>query len=536
MVLRKFVTMFALVAASLFGVASANAKDLYVAGNSSRTSGGTSCGNALSVAWFNNSSSWGSASNQIGPGTTVYLCGVFNGRAGEQLLFVRGSGSASSPIVIKFTPGAVLSAPYWSGNGAIHMSGVSHVIVDGGSNGVIKNTANGTGRAYRQQSVAIQAGGCNNCTVQNITIQDLYVRTSATDLAPTHTVHCVYWHLANNFTINHITCHDASWAIAGDGNNFTLTNSNIYHVDHGVAFGAVGKMGGVSIHNNHFHDFANWDSPTNTYHHDGIHLWGQNGGTITSGAIYSNTFDGDFGVNVTGHVFLQDSIQHVSVYNNTFVTPSTRVNYCVEVYASSTSLPGGPATGNSVYNNSINAGSRRAGSALWANNQLSFTAVNNILAGGSSNISIQGGSRSSTGINNNVYRDLFAEFGDRNTFGLNKSSYYVLSTWRAACHCDSASKLLIGAQTTAFSAAVPPSGTAVTAALTTAGVPASDSLNLAVVPAATTVDPETELFATVGQGNGLNLTDIAVDDLAALAFDKNGVARPASGPWNVGPF
>ena len=38
--------------------------------------------------------------------------------------------------------------------------------------------------------------------------------------------------------------------------------------------------------------------------------------------------------------------------------------------------------------------------------------MNNILSGGSSNISIQmGGSRSSTGVNNNVYRDLFADTG-----------------------------------------------------------------------------------------------------------------------------
>src|SRR3981081_3819591 len=109
MVLRKFVTMFALVAASLFGVASANAKDLYIAGNSSRTSAGTSCSNALSVAWFNNSSSWGSASHQISPGTTVFLCGAFNGHPGQQLLGVQGSGTAGNPITIKFLPGAVLS-------------------------------------------------------------------------------------------------------------------------------------------------------------------------------------------------------------------------------------------------------------------------------------------------------------------------------------------------------------------------------------------------------------------------------------------
>jgi hypothetical protein len=545
MVLRKVVSVFALVAASLFGVASANAKAFYVAGNSARTSGGTSCSNALSVAWFNNASSWGSGSNQISAGTTVFLCGVFTGRPGEQLLTLHGSGTAASPITIKFLTGAVLTAPYWGGGGAIHMDGLSHIIVDGGTNGTIQNTANGTGRAYRQSSIAVHAANCTSCTVQNLIIQNLYVRTSASDLAPSHSINCVYWLNSNNLTINHITCHDASWAIAGNGNNFTLENSDIYHVDHGLATGVTGTMGNYSIHNNHFHDFANWDSPTNTYHHDGIHIWGQGGAKFSGGAIYNNTFDGDFGVNVTGHIFLQDSVSHVAVYNNVFSTPTNRTINSLWFAASSTSLPGGPATGNSAYNNSINAGGHHSGAALFVASQLSFTAVNNVLAGGSSNITIQGGgTRSSTGINNNVYRDLFAEFGDLNTFGFQGHTYYVLSLWRAACGCDGASKLITGAQTTAFSsvnlaAPVTAAGASVTASTDGVGAsdPASaDAVNMAVISTPTTKEPDLELLYTVGEGNGLNLSDLAVDDLAPLALSMNGSARPASGPWNVGPF
>ncbi len=546
MVLRKFVSVFALVAASLFGVASANAKAFYISGtSSSSTSAGSSCSSALSVGWFNNSSSWGSATHQISPGTTVFLCGTFTGRPGQQLLNVLGSGSSTSPITIKFLPGAVLSAPYWSSFGAISMQGRSYVVVDGGGSGIIQNTANGTGRAYRQQSVGVHARSCTHCTIQNLTIQNLYVRTSASDLAATHTVNCVYWHLANYLTINNITCHDASWAIAGDGNNFTLAYSNIYHVDHGVASGVVGKVGGYSIHNNHFHDFANWDSPTNTYHHDGIHLWGQNGGTVTSGAIYNNTFDGDFGVNITAHVFLQDSIQHVALYNNITVAPTYRNINSIWFSATSTSMPGGPATGNSANNNSINAGGHRSGSAIYADNQLQFTAVNNVMGGGVSDVSIQRGTTlTSTGVNNNVYRDLLAEFGDRNTFGFKGQNFYSLSQWRAACHCDYASKLILGSQTTVFSSVVggngpTVAGAAVTSASAVTGVDSaamSDAVNLSVISAPTTTDPEFELLYTVGEGNGLNLSDLAVDDLAPLAVGINGAPRPTAGPWNVGPF
>ena len=195
--LRGLVAICALGAASLLSVASADAKVFYVSGSSTRTTGGTSCTDALSVAWFNNTSSWGTASHQISAGTTVYLCGTFQGTAGEELLIAHGSGAAGNPITIKFMPGAILTAPYWSGNGAIHLDYQSHIVVDGGTNGIIQNTANGTGRSYHQSSVAVHAAQCTSCTVQNLIIQNLYVRTSATDTAPNHSINCVYWHLAN---------------------------------------------------------------------------------------------------------------------------------------------------------------------------------------------------------------------------------------------------------------------------------------------------------------------------------------------------
>jgi len=147
-------------------------------------------------------------------------------------------------------------------------------------------------------------------------------------------------------------------------------------------------------------------------------------------------------------------------------------------------------------------------------------------------------------VNHNVYRDLLAEFGDRNAFGYKGQHFYSLSQWRAACHCDSASKLILGSQTTAFSSVLGGNGPTmaeggVTSALVVNGVDAAtmpDAVNLSVVSAPTTTDPEFELLYTVGEGNGLNLSDLAVDDLAPLAVGINGTPRPTAGPWNVGPF
>lgn len=535
--LRSLVSIAILGAVSLLGATSANAKVFYVSQASRNTTGGTTgCGAALSVAWFNTPSSWGTASHQISAGTTVFLCGVFRGTPGERLLTALGSGAAGEPITIKFMPGAVLTSPYWSALGAINIDYRSYIVVDGGTNGIIEDSANGTGRAYHQTSVGVHATRCTSCTVENLTIQNLYVRTSASDYAPTASNNCVFWHFSNHMTVNHITCHDATWAVAGDGNNFTLEYSNIYHVDHGVASDAVGIASGYSIHNNHFHDFANWDSPLNRYHHDGIHLWGQLGGRITSGAIYNNTFDGDFGYNVTAQIFLQDSVQHVAVYNNVFVAPQTRVMRSLWFYAVSTSLPGGPATGNSAYNNSINAGNHRGGSSLMATNQFLFTAVNNILSGGNSDIALAGGgSRTATGINHNVYRDLFAEFGVSNTFTLPGKTYHYLAAWRSACRCDWNSTLVTGAQTTAFSAT-----TGIDTVTATAGVDSVESMPDAVNTSVTTTDaaadPTLQFLSSTGVGSGLNLTDVATGELAGLALDMNGAPRPTSGPWNPGPF
>src|SRR5260370_15556859 len=112
MFLRQVMSVVTLAAASLASAAAANAKVFYVAQNASRSNaGGTSCSDALSAAWFSNSTSWGTASHQISAGTTVYLCGVFKGTPGEELLIVRGSGAACTPITIKFFTNTPLPAP-----------------------------------------------------------------------------------------------------------------------------------------------------------------------------------------------------------------------------------------------------------------------------------------------------------------------------------------------------------------------------------------------------------------------------------------
>lgn len=483
---------------------STKANDIYIAQDG--FGGGTACSDPQNVAYFNNASNWGSGKPII-PGTTLHLCGIFTATAGQQLLTVQGSGANGNPITIQFESGAVLQAPYWPALGAINENGKSYITIDGGSNGLIKNTDNGTTRGYQQGNTkAIYAPNCTGCAVKNLTIVDLYVRTSTSDLAPGTTasqIACVYFHLANSFTIDNVTCHDAGWAFSGDGNNLTVKNSNVYNVDYGVVSGATGTMSGFSIHDNHIHDYTNWDSPTDScgvnnacYHHGGVHVFGNNG-IASNGVIYNNLFDGDPGINITAHVYLEYSVQNVAVFNNVVLVPSNRTFHAIEFFQHGAAYS---PKDNAAYNNFIRAGGRSAGSALYARGQSSFTAINNVLIGGVYDIGVtEGSSLSSTGIDSELYDDLRADFGGFNNFKWQNSSIGDLQPWQAACLCDENSLLVPASQ-----------------------INADSSGHL--------------LPGSQGIGLGANLTGLATGMLAPLAQDKNGVARPTSGPWDVGAY
>ena len=68
---------------------------------------------------------------------------------------MQGSGTSGNPITILFQPNAVMTSPAWPSSGAINVGGNGYITVDGGSNGIIQDTANGDALANQLDSTGV---------------------------------------------------------------------------------------------------------------------------------------------------------------------------------------------------------------------------------------------------------------------------------------------------------------------------------------------------------------------------------------------
>ena len=299
-------------------VAKASASSIYIAQSAAGAANGADCADAFAVAFFNNSANWGGGGNQIGAGTTVHLCGTFTGSAGQGAFFVfQGSGSSGQVITLKFETGASLQAPYFnSSSGAINLGNNAFITIDGGSNGFIENTLNGTtgktcpgGACTNEQSTLgiFTTGG--NVEIKNLTIGPMYVRFSG-DPAPSPgdytLMQCINF-AGSNVLIHDNILHDAGWCLQQNyknDDNVQIYNNDIYGHDHGyAAAGANFTIQNIYFYNNHLHDFNNWDGSGG--HHDGVHGFNGSGGRIVNFYSYNNLFNGNQGTTMTAWIFME---------------------------------------------------------------------------------------------------------------------------------------------------------------------------------------------------------------------------------------
>lgn len=504
---------------ALLAVASAGCvkgADIYLGQSATGSNNGQSCSSAYSYTFFNNSGNWGSTAGKIGPGVTVHLCGTFNGSAGQQLLRAQGSGTSGHPITIKFESGALLSAPYWSGAGAIIISGRSYIVVDGGTNGTIQNTQNGTGLPYHQNSVAVQALPCNNCEIKHLHIQNLYVHkqceaSSGCDNSADQTQINAVQFQGSNISIHDNVMHDIGWVLYQNytnDSNVQIYNNNIYNMDHGLACaGAYYMVQDEHIYNNHFHDMAAWDTGTaDSYHHDGIHCFNGSGGKIQKLYVYNNLFDGNAGnCCVTSWMFLEGGAQGTpwtDASGTAYVWNNVVIGSIDLVYGQFSIARG---SGHWVSNNTIigpNGSSGNNGACIYFGSSASGVIVqNNVLEGCNQLIDGDVSSTYST-INHNAYG--LSHGGNPNwEFGSKRST--SLASWQSACGCDTQSVANLSSAL----------------ALSSAGLPQAGFIGMTV---------------------GANLTGLGTGSLASILSDtsagdtRSPVGRLSSGSWVAGAY
>lgn len=336
---------------------------IYVAQTQGGSGSGADCADAKPVSWFDNSSNWGASRTQISPGTTVDLCGTISSSLSAQ-----GSGTSSSPITVYWEPGATMSSSDWGGGAAVYTNGHTYLTFNGGNNGTsVQATAEGSGLADQGiASIAFDAMNCTGCTFENLTIANLYVHTSTADTSVDQTADNAFKFSGSDITIADNTMHDVGWAlyaIWSNGNsNDQIYGNDIYNVDHGFASTSLfagGSIGPIYFYDNHVYNFANWDTTSAAYHHDGLHCYTSDSGagpsTYNGFYIYNNRFDGTVGADTTGDLFMEggtgssatpcaSASSTIYVFNNVMTSSDQNTT---NSYMGTGSIAGG------VYNNTV---------------------------------------------------------------------------------------------------------------------------------------------------------------------------------------
>lgn len=512
------------------------AEHIYIAQNSAGSNNGAACKDAHAYTWFNTLGNWANpkVTGKIGQGDTIHLCGIISSE-----LIVNGSGSSGSVITILFETGSKLSQ---AAGTLMSTGGNSYLLIDGGTNGVIENTNNGSpsgGYANQLASSGIIFTGSTNLEVRNITFQNLYVHTDVNDTASAGfdltTVGALYANgHGSDISIHNNTFHDICWIYNDQGASAGATgihfyNNTLYNYDHGLAItGSTTGLSGIDIYNNIFGTTVNWDTSfdagctssgrpwacctgkqtgtcplttTSQWHHDGLHIYLpiSPARTVTGLNVYNNIFNGDWGVDNTAHIYLEGQhafggtntgISNMTVYNNVFWVASGRT-------MNNGMMPLGIDGGMAVYNNTFVGGQASGGNDICINvgNLANGTIFeNNIVTSCGQLMSAAIGTTSSFDYN------LYANGGTSNRYvwrpnSISGYNYFTsFATWQSDIGADAHSS---------YSSS---------AGLNGSGYPQFTSPAIAA---------------------GANLTFLGVNSLNS---DKAGMLRPINGKWDIGAY
>jgi hypothetical protein len=496
--MRKLLLLFML----LFALP-ASAADIYFANTATGGNTGASCANARAYT-----------THVIGDdvaGNVLHLCATITTAANTTAFTLLASGSSGNPITVKFEAGAILTAPYWPlSTGAINCNGHAFITIDGGSNGLITASANGDVLANQQNSTAIEDGGtgCSNFTVQNMHVSNIYVKVEGNNSAgagdTTIGIHVQGSNtLVQNNTLDHMRYPIYVLYTSMATSNIEVKNNSTTFTEVGMTAGdgqSNSSLSGLKVHDNHFGGGNYlWDSDSttlNNFHHNGIHLWATQPGSLFTGIqVYNNLFDGIMGrdsvyagahgggTHITAVIFLETIGDNALIFNNV-INLAGSFNYSANghIYCKSSATPTESCRNASFYNNTIigvgnNCAELDSTGAIWKNNICSGIAY------------------AIYPPNNGAYTNtVIADYDDyyqATSFG----RFDSWTGWKAAGE-------------------------------DTHGSQANPNLD-----AVTFVPNAGSPIISTGVNPGVNLTSLGI---AALNADKNGGGRPATGNWTMG--
>ncbi len=509
----------------------AQGQNIYVAQASAGGRNGVDCADARDLGNL--------TAGDWAPGNTIHLCGTITSPTGSSGLVALGSGTSSQPITIKFEPGTILQSPYFGYNngcsslatclGGIEVYNRNYIVIDGGTNGIIQNTANGTHLAYHTASSGITLSG-NNYIIRNLTIQNIYANdpTTGTDLFGLFTYDIVALPGSYNLTVCNNTLNNAHSGIAEDtvggavptyplpscaSNTFT-SGTNLYGNTLNDHVWQINPMGSstpvVNIFNNDMSGAANWiytPNPSAYYHTDGVIAYGDAGAQLKV-YLFNNLFhDTAFGTAAFYCTYgTTGSGCAAYVFNNIFEVDTAEANSSTALWLNGTAgYPLGPYY---IYNNTfINNGYMLM---LGGDNE-AVTFENNLVSEG-----VSGGNYFYTKqYGSNPLPSVLAA-ADYNSFyggrGLSISGVGAYWCWPQT------------------------GGTPSTCGSSYNGPWVKSGFDTHSISSNSQIDASYKLPpASPDLHAGTNLTFLcSVSGLGPLCFDKTGVARPPVGGWDIG--
>jgi hypothetical protein len=372
--------VFTTVILSFFWFSTAFAEEIYISQTATGGNTGTDCANAHSMAWLNTTGNWGAGAGKVSAGDTVHLCGTL-----ASSLAIGGSGSAGNPITILFEFGAKFSNSYWN-PGAIIGGSNNYIVIDGGTNGIIECTDNGTPGTYTYQNesrgIWFDASPVNDIEIKNLKIQNMYIRNSITDYSAN-----AYNSIGFAFhggAVSNISVHDCTFIKctkvgliyfnSGNRSNYYFYNNTASGFHTGLMVGDTASnshLTGLYFYGNNMNygtDYTQGDN-TDRFHGDILHTWSQQGGsTIDTVYIYNNFLGPTMphrlsNSPLTSYIYLTDYVSNILIYNNVLAA-TTGQTFGPPGYIA---LSGGNSN-QKVYNNTIIGANNGGNTAIQSTN------------------------------------------------------------------------------------------------------------------------------------------------------------------------